>query len=412
MAVVPLLAPLARFDRQRLVPAADWAAVGVALALPWSTSATAILIVVWLIAALISLDVSLLRRTLSNAAGWLPVLLWLLAAAGMLWADVSFAERLGGLGKFHRLLFIPLLLTHFRRSGRGVWVLWAFLASVVVLLAVSWGLATLPGLSWRGTHDVGVPVKDRIFQSTDFLVCAFAVLGYACVAARERRWRWAAGAVALAGLFLGDIFLIVTSRTALLVAPLLLLLLGFRELRWKGLLGTALIGCILALTVWSGSPYLRGKLLGSIDEYRAYRDTDAPNSTGLHLEFLRKSLSFVESAPVIGHGTGSIDALFRKAAADQEGAAGTLTQNPHNQIFAVAIQLGFPGTIVLLAMWLAHLMLFRGGGLTGWIGLVIVVDNIVSSLFNSHLFDFTAGWLYVFGVGVAGGMILRERDSA
>jgi hypothetical protein len=63
-------------------------------------------------------------------------------------------------------------------------------------------------------------------------------------------------------------------------------------------------------------------------------------------------------------------------------------------------------------MWLAHLMLFRGGGLTGWIGLVIVVDNIVSSLFNSHLFDFTAGWLYVFGVGVAGGMILRERDSA
>jgi O-antigen ligase len=238
------------------------------------------------------------------------------------------------------------------------------------------------------------------------------MLGYACVVARERRWRRAAGAVALAALFLGNIFLVVTSRTALLVAPLMLLLLGFREFHWKGLLGTALIGCTLALAVWSGSPYLRGKLLGSIDEYRAYRDTGAANSTGLHVEFLRKSLSFVESAPVVGHGTGSIDELFRKAAVDQEGAAGTLTQNPHNQIFAVAIQLGFLGTIVLLAMWLAHLMLFRGGGLTGWIGLVVVVDNIVSSLFNSHLFDFTAGWLYVFGVGVAGGMILRERDSA
>jgi hypothetical protein len=35
----------------------------------------------------------------------------------------------------------------------------------------------------------------------------------------------------------------------------------------------------------------------------------------------------------------------------------------------------------------------------------------VSSLFNSHLFDFSEGWLYVFGVGVVGGMILRERDG-
>jgi O-antigen ligase len=33
-------------------------------------------------------------------------------------------------------------------------------------------------------------------------------------------------------------------------------------------------------------------------------------------------------------------------------------------------------------------------------------------LFNSHLFDFTQGWIYVFGVGVAGGMILRGRAAA
>ena len=39
-----------------------------------------------------------------------------------------------------------------------------------------------------------------------------------------------------------------------------------------------------------------------------------------------------------------------------------------------------------------------------------MVQNIVSSLFNSHLFDFTSGWLYVFGVGVVGGMALRQKD--
>ena len=40
----------------------------------------------------------------------------------------------------------------------------------------------------------------------------------------------------------------------------------------------------------------------------------------------------------------------------------------------------------------------------------MVTQNVVSSLVNSHLFDFTQSWLYVFGVGVAGGMALRERE--
>jgi hypothetical protein len=56
-------------------------------------------------------------------------------------------------------------------------------------------------------------------------------------------------------------------------------------------------------------------------------------------------------------------------------------------------------------------MLFRGFGLAALIGEIVVVQNVVSSFFNSHLFDFSQGWLYVFGVGVAGGMVLRERDS-
>jgi O-antigen ligase len=64
-------------------------------------------------------------------------------------------------------------------------------------------------------------------------------------------------------------------------------------------------------------------------------------------------------------------------------------------------------------MWIAHFLLFRGAspaaGPASWIGPVVVVENVVSSVAHSHLFDFTNGWLYVFGVGVLGGMALRER---
>ena len=59
----------------------------------------------------------------------------------------------------------------------------------------------------------------------------------------------------------------------------------------------------------------------------------------------------------------------------------------------------------------SHLLLFRGEGLVAWIGLMVVLQNFFSSLFNSHLFDFHEGWMYVLGVGVAGGMILRPDNG-
>ena len=87
------------------------------------------------------------------------------------------------------------------------------------------------------------------------------------------------------------------------------------------------------------------------------------------------------------------------------------TVNPHNQTFAVAIQIGLLGAIVLWSMWIAHLRLFRGEGGIAWFGTVLVVETIVSSTVHSHLFDFANGWLYVFGVGVLGGMALRQQTK-
>jgi hypothetical protein len=144
-------------------------------------------------------------------------------------------------------------------------------------------------------------------------------------------------------------------------------------------------------------------------DLQIYEKTDARTSSGERAEFAKKSIAFIREAPIIGHGTGTIRALFTKASAGQTGAAGVAAANPHNQTFAVAIQLGLVGALVLWAMWVAHLWMFRTGGLAEWIGFVVVVQNIVGSLFNSHLFDFLQGWVYVVGVGVAGGMTLKHR---
>jgi len=110
---------------------------------------------------------------------------------------------------------------------------------------------------------------------------------------------------------------------------------------------------------------------------------------------------------VFGHGTGSTRGLFVQAAAGKAGAAAEIVGNPHNQTLNVAIQWGVIGILVLYAMWWLHLRMFRGEGLATWIGLMVVVQNIFTSLFNSHIFDFHEGWMYVLGVGIAGGMVLK-----
>ena len=120
--------------RARLARIADALVVAIAVSLPWSTSATTFLIMLWLLALLPTLDAAAVRRELLSPAGGLPVLLWGLGAAGMLWADVSWSERAAGLSGFHKLLVIPLLLAQFRRGAQAQWVFVGFAASSAVLL--------------------------------------------------------------------------------------------------------------------------------------------------------------------------------------------------------------------------------------------------------------------------------------
>jgi O-antigen ligase len=389
----------------QLAEVADGLAAAVAVSLPWSTSATSILVVLWLIALVPTLDGASLKRELRSAAGGLPVLLWVLGALGMLWAEASWSERIAGLSGFHKLLVLPLLLAQFRRCARAQWVVLGFLASAIALLVVSWVLVLAPGLPWRGSKALGVPVKDYIFQSAIFAVCAFGLIGRAAELWRGRP-RLALGLIVLAAAFIANVGYVATARTTLVVMAVLLLLLGMRQFGFKGALGACLIGGVLAAIAWTSSPYLRERVAPVVGQLQNYAAGDV-TSVGLRLEYWTKSLAFIAEKPIFGQGTGTIPRLFRR-----EATPGTdpmlITDNPHNQILTVAVEVGLLGAVVLVGLWIAHLALFCcERTLIAWLGLVIVVQNMVGSLFNSYLFDFSQGWLYVFGVGAIGGTVLH-----
>ena len=80
------------FNRAKLAGIADGLVVAVAVSLPWSTSATAILVVIWLFALIPTLAWADARRELATAAGGLPVLLVVVLAVEQ---EVIDAARIG-----------------------------------------------------------------------------------------------------------------------------------------------------------------------------------------------------------------------------------------------------------------------------------------------------------------------------
>jgi O-antigen ligase len=197
----------------------------------------------------------------------------------------------------------------------------------------------------------------------------------------------------------------------LLVLAAFVVLFGWQRFGARGIAAGAMIAVLLSAAAWVSSPYVRARVLGTLEQIHDYRTKQAETSAGYRLEFWRKSIEIISRAPIAGHGTGSLYQQFRLAAEGDQGIAAAVTNNPHNQTLVVAIQLGFLGVVLLYAMWLSHLLLFRGDGLIAWIGSAVVLHNIGGGLFNSQLFEATLGWVYIFGVGVLGGMALRAREN-
>jgi O-antigen ligase len=402
-------------DRALWTTIADVYAILTALTLPWSTSLVAIFMVLWLGAVVWVMDWRAFGRLLKRPVCYLPLALVGLAVVGTLWSDAERGAQLKAISPTLKLLVLPVLIYHFERSSRGMWVFIAFLVSCTLLMLMSCLVAIEPSLSLKAPGEQGegrgIFVKNYIAQSQEFTLCAVA-LAYPVISLLRSNRIWQAlalGAVSLG--FLANMALVTVSRTAIVTMPIMVGVFALLHLKRRTSLILVGVMLVMAGLLWFATPDLRWGPQRLLRDYQYYKSNEHVTSVGQRLEFWQKSLRFISEAPIIGHGTGSMRGLFERASTNGE-PRDRVIANPHNQTLNIAVQWGMVGVVLLYAMWLVHLLLFRGEGLVAWIGLLVVVQNIFTSLFNSHIFDFHEGWMYVLGVGVAGGMIMaaRQRD--
>jgi O-antigen ligase len=124
----------------------------------------------------------------------------------------------------------------------------------VLLLAASFFISVWPRPFGLRLNTHGIPVKDRIIQAGEFVLCAFGALYLAFDFFREGRRMLALGLTLLAGAFLINILYVAASRTSLVVIPFLLVLWGIRRFGWKGTAALVAIGGVFGAVVWMSSP--------------------------------------------------------------------------------------------------------------------------------------------------------------
>jgi hypothetical protein len=378
-----------------------------AISLPWSTTLFGILTTLWLIALSTRIDLQqFLSDLLKRPASWVPVSFFCFAAVGTLWAvGVPWITRLHVAGTMVKLLAIPLLIYQFERSDKGIIVLLGFLASCTALTFISWLNWIDPRTIRDLTKPPGVPVKNYITQGTEFALCIFGGAGLAIIQWRQQHRLASFMLAALSAAFLLNMAFVVSSRTALVTLPLLLLISSLRYIGWYRSAILYLVVAVAAAVLWLSAPNFRMRI-DSIHEQYIQRDVRV-TSVGERLGYWSNAIKFFSRAPLVGHGTGSIRQQFEREGVSNE----EVVANPHNQTLYFAIEWGAIGIVLLWAMWIVHFKLFTEIGWLSWLGLIIVSQNVIGSIFNSHISDFVEGWIYVMGVGIAAGMISKTRKT-
>jgi hypothetical protein len=409
-------------DRERSRRAADVLALALVALLPWSTSAFSVVLPIWIVAVVATLTRRDVADELRAPRTFLPVALATLVVVALAWGTGTFHERFGAATALFKLLALPLLFIQFRRGDLGRAAAATFVLSNVPILLYSFlsraifvvgGEQTFRTMPIIGMHTVpGVPFTDYILQAGFFLFAVFCLAHLAVDAWKEGRRGRALATLALAALFLLNVLFVHAGRTNLLMLPLYGVLFGLQRGGAKLALGLVFGVAALAVAAWSVSPQLQARVTQMAAEIAAYRAGDVNTSGGQRLEWARHSIRFIGEKPILGHGTGSIVTLMRAAVTASGAPADQITANPHNQYFWVGVQTGLAGVALMLAMWGAHLALFRGASLAAFLGTAAVLQNVVSGALNSHLSDFVPGWFYVLAVGVLGGLALAARERA
>lgn len=369
---------------------AGFLALAMAAAIPLSVTVTTVISILLAITCILSFDRQMFVSVLKNPVT-ITILIFL--AINIIACSYSIAgsrEIAQALRKYYRLLYFPLLLPLFvterwRNAAVVLFLIAVFISVVAAMLAQI------------------VVFKDSIFTS---LFVSFSIFILAHYSIDYKKYRSIAIPVAI--FFTYYLFVMNIGRAGQFIFVMLFILFALQRLQYsfkKISIATVLLLALIVVSVLVPSSFMARQTIAvrEVQQYiNSHDETAVPHesSLGTRLILARNSLVLIKLKPILGWGTGSFAAAYKKFAPEAQ-IKDVKRVNPHNQYLLTWIELGLPGLISLLSVFIALAVVFyRSRQLTGYLGLGLVATFAMGCLMNSWLLDFTTVFFFVYFAAV------------
>ncbi len=369
--------------------AAGFLALAMAAAIPLSVAATTIFAILLAIVCILGYD----RKTLI-AVFKHPVTITILIFLAI--NIIACSYSIGGsrevshaLRKYYRLLYFPLLLPLFANARWRNAAVVTFLSAVFISVIAAM-IAQI------------VVFKDSIFTS---LFVAFSIFMLAHYSIDYKKFR--STTIPIAIFFTYYLFFINIGRAGQFIFVMLFLLFMLQRLskNFKQLsIATILLVSIVIASILAPSSFAVRQAV-AMREVQQYIDNDeqaVPHESSLGTRFilLRNSLELIKLKPILGWGTGSFAAAYKKFAPEAQ-AKDVKRVNPHNQYLLTWVELGLVGLISFVAILITLAIVFyKSRQLNGYLGFGLVAAFAMGCSMNSWLLDFTSAFFFVFFAAV------------
>lgn len=337
----------------------------------------------------------------NHPAAIVSMVLFLMYGVGLLYSSASWEVRLAWWFKYHKLLYIPLIISVVTNEKYRDIAIKSFLAGMLMVLAVSY-------LKWTGIvphKDIGqgyFVFKGRIAHNIFMAFTMYLTLHLAAQSSDIKRWYW----IVISFFAAMNILFLVNGRSGQIIMFVLFVWFIWETLSWKSVRWLAVLAVAVPTIYFMANGMPNSRLMEIKQEIVNHDPDKAPTSSGLRLEFYKNALILIKHHPIIGGGTGSFEYNYQLLAETQK-TVSTNVPNPHNEFLLTGQELGGIGFLILVAFFIIPWILsyrfesVKNSNISyGYALRGLVITMIVGCLFNSLLLDAGEGKFYCVLAGV------------
>jgi len=272
---------------------------------------------------------------------WASIGLLTALAFGMLYGNTPISQAFEFWTKYLKLLAVPLIIGLAPNEKTRRLAINAALVGVMASVMVSYGrfIGLIDPFTDPNQANIGFQNRITLGLYTSFASYIFA---YRALKSRKKNFKLAYAILFILASF--NTLAINNGRTGYIIFLALTILFLYRNVQLKWRLTSIGLAAFTIIATLAVSPTSRDRLERTLSNADALNTKEANNqsSTVIRWQFLINSLNIIQTAPLLGHGTGSFQSEYAKRIIDSNQVG---SSNPHNDYLLIAAQLGLFGLI-------------------------------------------------------------------